>query len=88
MNSLAGSIREEAIASRSRRVGLNGLGNRLEALNPVHILDRGYAVVTLLKDGSVVNRVEKAQGDIRIRVSDGEFDARVSGRDARVEKRN
>ena len=64
---------------------LEGLENRLEALNPVHILARGYALVTLRKDGAVINRVAQARDEIRIRVSDGEFDARVINRDSRIE---
>ena len=56
---------------------LDGLDNRLEALNPVRVLARGYAVVTLLKDGTLVHKVKQARDEIRIRVSDGEFDAHV-----------
>jgi exodeoxyribonuclease VII large subunit len=56
---------------------LDGLGKHLEALNPLQVLDRGYAVVTLLKDGGIVRKVKQARDDIRVRVSDGEFDARV-----------
>jgi exonuclease VII large subunit len=50
-------------------------------LNPLQVLDRGYAVVTLLKDGGIVRKVKQARDDIRVRVSDGEFDARVLKRD-------
>jgi exodeoxyribonuclease VII large subunit len=60
---------------------LDGLGKHLEALNPLQVLDRGYAVVTLLKDGGIVRKVKQARDDIRVRVSDGEFDARVLKRD-------
>ncbi len=56
---------------------LDGLQKRLEALNPVQVLARGYAVVRRKKDGVVVHRVVQARGDISIRVSDGEFDAEV-----------
>jgi exodeoxyribonuclease VII large subunit len=59
---------------------LVGLGDRLEALNPVHILNRGYAIVTRLKDGTLVHKVDQARGEIQIRVSDGEFDAQVLNR--------
>jgi exodeoxyribonuclease VII large subunit len=64
---------------------LEGVENRLAALNPVHILARGYALVTLRKDGTVINRVAQARDEIRIRVSDGEFDARVINRDSGIE---
>jgi exodeoxyribonuclease VII large subunit len=66
---------------------LDGLDNRLEALNPVHILSRGYAVVTRLGDGSLVHKVKQARDEIRIRVSDGEFDAKVLSRDPEIIKR-
>ncbi len=59
---------------------LVGLGDRLEALNPVHILNRGYAIVTRLKDGTLVHKVDQALDEIQIRVSDGEFDAQVLNR--------
>ena len=54
---------------------LDGLQKRLEALNPVQILRRGYAVVRRRKDGVVVHRVSQARGGLLVRVSDGEFEA-------------
>ena len=59
---------------------LKGFADRLEALNPVHILARGYAIVTRLEDGTLVNSVKQARDEIRIRVSDGDFDAQVLDR--------
>ncbi len=56
---------------------LDGLQKRLEALNPVGILRRGYAVVRRRKDDVVVHRVSQARGEIVVHVSDGEFDADV-----------
>jgi exodeoxyribonuclease VII large subunit len=56
---------------------LDGSQKRLEALNPLQVLARGFAVVKRIKDGGVVHKVEQARDDIRIRVSDGEFDAKV-----------
>jgi exodeoxyribonuclease VII large subunit len=58
---------------------LMGLENRLTALSPLAVLQRGYAVVT--KNKSVVaSRSQVQDGDaLRVRVRDGEFDARVSG---------
>jgi exodeoxyribonuclease VII large subunit len=56
---------------------LDGLSKRLETLNPLQVLARGYAVVTLMEDGEIVHKVEQAHDGIRIRVSDGEFDANV-----------
>ena len=74
----AGGIHRLALES-SR---LEGMGDRLEALNPDHILARGYAVVTLREDGSLIHKVKQAHDEIRIRVSDGEFDANVLNRDS------
>jgi exodeoxyribonuclease VII large subunit len=58
---------------------LTGLENRLTALSPLAVLQRGYAVVT--KNNRVVASTSQVQdGDaLRVRVRDGEFDARVSG---------
>ena len=59
-----------------------GLARRLEALNPNAVLMRGYAVVTRKDDGSVVSRVVQASEEMRVRVSDGEFEVR------KIENRN
>jgi exodeoxyribonuclease VII large subunit len=55
---------------------LEGTQKRLTALNPQAVLGRGYAVVTRKDDGSVVSRVEQASGEMKVRVSDGEFEVR------------
>jgi len=52
-----------------------GTQKRLAALSPLSVLGRGYAVVTRKDDGSVVSRVTQAVGEMRVRVSDGEFEA-------------
>jgi exodeoxyribonuclease VII large subunit len=58
---------------------LLGLENRLTALSPMAVLQRGYAVVTKNKQ-VVASRSQVQDGDaLRIRLRDGEFDARVSG---------
>ena len=58
---------------------LKGLENRLTALSPLAVLQRGYAVVTKNKR-IVVSRSQVQDGDaLRVHVRDGEFDARVSG---------
>jgi len=59
---------------------LLGLENRLIALGPLAVLKRGYAVVT--KNNQVVASKSQVQaGDaLRIRLRDGEFGARVSGK--------
>jgi exodeoxyribonuclease VII large subunit len=58
---------------------VKGMTRRLEALSPLAVLARGYAVVTRVEDGRVVSQaaqVEPGQA-IRVRVSDGAFDAEV-----------
>lgn len=56
-----------------------GMRNRLDALNPLAVLSRGYAVVTQKSDGRVISRVAQAKNgqSIQVRVSDGRFDATV-----------
>jgi len=49
---------------------------RLEALSPLSVLKRGYAVVTRKEDGTVVSRVAQARDEMKVRVSDGEFEVR------------
>jgi exodeoxyribonuclease VII large subunit len=60
--------------------GLQGYERRLESLNPLSVLGRGYAVVTRQSDGNLVSRVAQASSDdeIQVRVSNGTFDAVVS----------
>lgn len=55
---------------------VKGMQRRLEALNPSAVLARGYAVVTRKDDGSVVSRVSQASDEMKVRVSDGEFEVR------------
>ena len=59
---------------------VKGMMRRLEALSPLAVLSRGYAVVTRKDDGSVVSRVALAKPgeQIQVRVSDGQFDAEIS----------
>ena len=62
------------------RSQLQGFERRLDALNPLAVLGRGYAVVSRQVDGKLVNQVGQVKsGDgLRVRVSDGEFGATVS----------
>jgi exodeoxyribonuclease VII large subunit len=57
---------------------VEGLTQRLEALSPLAVLGRGYALVTRRDDGRVVSRLKLAAEEMRVRVSDGEFDVRKS----------
>ena len=73
------------IAAQGHRLALEvsrleGLGKRLEALNPLQVLARGYALVTRQKDGMLVHQVAQARGGIQVRVSDGVFDAEVQNK--------
>lgn len=64
-----------------RDARLNGLEQRMHALNPLAILERGYAVVSQA-DGKVIHRVSQAVPgqELQVRVSDGSFLARVERR--------
>ena len=55
---------------------IQGTQSRLEALSPLAVLARGYAVVTRKDDGSVVSRVAQASDVMNVRVSDGEFEVK------------
>ena len=58
---------------------LDGLRKRLEALNPLSVLRRGYAVV-FSEDGKAITRavqVQPGQG-VRVRLADGQFSAQVN----------
>ncbi len=66
---------------------LAGLGKRLETLNPLQVLARGYAVVTRRRDGLLIRKVAQAKDGVRVRVSDGEFDAEVVDRKTQAAKR-
>lgn len=55
---------------------IKGMTSRLEALSPLAVLERGYAVVTRKEDGRVVSRVALAGDEMKVRVSDGEFEVK------------
>jgi exodeoxyribonuclease VII large subunit len=55
---------------------VKGMQRRLEALNPNAVLARGYAVVTRKDDGSVVSHVSQVSDEMKVRVSDGEFEVK------------
>ncbi len=61
-----------------RRMNVSAHRERLEALNPWAVLERGYAVVSF-PDGPIITSVTQVKADdrIRVRVSDGEFGGRV-----------
>lgn len=78
---LAASSRsmDSQLASRKGALGL--LSVRLQALSPLNVLERGYAIVQL-QDGTVVRRSEEAPpgSDLSIRVASGRLAARVTER--------
>lgn len=61
-----------------QRTHLRGLEQRLVSLNPLVVLRRGYAMVTL-PDGRIVRSVNQVQsGDwLNVQVSDGQFEAQA-----------
>ena len=59
---------------------VKGMTSRLESLSPLAVLARGYAVVTRKNDGKVVSRVADASDEMKVRVSDGEFEVRKNSR--------
>jgi len=59
---------------------VKGFERRLESLNPLGVLQRGYSIVTRKHDGTLIHKTEQAHpGDeILVRASDGQFEAIVS----------
>ena len=55
---------------------VDGISKRLQSLNPEGVLSRGYAIITRKEDGTVVSKVSQAQGEMKVRVSDGEFEVK------------
>jgi exodeoxyribonuclease VII large subunit len=68
---------QRAIAAhlRSHRLRLDSLQRQLDALDPLAILSRGYAVLSDAATGDVVSRADQVRPGIRLRarVSDGDF---------------
>jgi exodeoxyribonuclease VII large subunit len=72
-------LARRAFSALTHRIALqsqnmDGISKRLQALNPTAILTRGYAIITRGKDGEVISKIAQAQGKMKVRVSDGEFD--------------
>lgn len=61
---------------------LASLGGRLDAMSPLKVLGRGYALVTTANGRAVRAAREVSPGEaVRVRVAEGSFDATVSRRD-------
>src|SRR5215208_6345852 len=76
-------LTRRAYSSLSHQIQLQsthvkGIQRRLASLNPSAVLGRGYAVLTRTDDGSVVSRVSQAGEEMKVRVSDGEFEVKKS----------
>jgi len=58
---------------------IEGFRKRLEALNPLQVLERGYAIVTRQADEKLISKIKqvKSKDEIHVRVSDGDFNATV-----------
>jgi exodeoxyribonuclease VII large subunit len=58
---------------------LAGTGSRLESLSPLAVLRRGYAVVTRMADGKIVETAKQAPAgsDLRVRLAEGSLNVRV-----------
>jgi len=74
-------LSRRAVSALTHRIQLqsarvDGISKRLGALNPTGILSRGYAIITRKSDGKVVSQVAQAQGEMSVRVSDGEFEVK------------
>ena len=58
---------------------LIGTSRRLESLNPLAVLRRGYAVVSRMRDGEIVQSASQAPvgSELRVRLADGGLDVMV-----------
>lgn len=72
------SLRALGHSLQLRRAHTLGLHNRLAALSPLAVLERGFAVVSRA-DGSVVRSYTQVQSgdEVQVRLVDGQFDAEV-----------
>lgn len=72
-------LSRRAFSSLTHRLQLHsttvdGISKRLHSLNPEGILSRGYAIITRKQDNTVVSKVSQASAEMKVRVSDGEFE--------------
>jgi len=74
--------KEMARHLQARRNGWQNAARALAALDPVKVLDRGYAIVTRGDSGAIVKTVAQLEPGARvnIRVSDGTAGAQVDGK--------
>ncbi|HEX3409288.1 MAG TPA: exodeoxyribonuclease VII large subunit [Candidatus Binataceae bacterium] len=76
---------ETAIGSalEAQRLQLGGIGRQLDAVSPLKVLDRGYAIVSTRRDGRVLTEAAAVEiGDeLDIRLRRGRLSARTIGRE-------
>jgi len=65
---------------------IRGMKRRLEALSPLAVLKRGFAIVTRKDDGSLVSRLAQAKPgqQVNIRISDGQLDAEIIDQKSKI----
>ena len=76
----AGAELRHALGLRHER--LNGLAQAIYSVSPLNVLARGYALVTAVESGKIVKAAAQVSAGqrVRVRVSEGEFEAeRVTG---------
>jgi exodeoxyribonuclease VII large subunit len=68
---------------REARAAYAELCTHLDALSPLRVLERGYAIALHEPTGRAIRSCSEVKGGdrLRIRVSDGEFGAKVEGHD-------
>ncbi len=73
----AKTLLEKKLAAESEKT--RKLGAKLETLNPVSVLQRGYSITE--KDGKIINSVKelKADDEIKLSFADGSVNAKVTG---------
>lgn len=71
--------RAVAVQVQAKRQTLDALRVQLEALDPLAILERGYALLADAETGEIISRSEQGRPHrrLRARVSDGTFTVRV-----------
>jgi exodeoxyribonuclease VII large subunit len=78
--------REAILSARRNSLGL--AAGRLEALSPLATLSRGYGLVTRTEDGRRVVTLADVEVDdsVRVRLTDGDFQARVTALNSKGEQ--
>ncbi len=67
-------------ALAARRTELARLTSRLDAMSPLKVLGRGYAIVTTARGSAVRSAAEVAPGDrVHVRVAEGALEAEILG---------